>query len=159
MKSPSLHPEIGRVFGIDWKPADEVSIAHGSWRDAPGQRHRVHVLLRLADGKSETGHNLSMSRVRARQIAKALWEASGKRWPFNSEQRVLPNRIIAETRVTFEREASLGFAMAKLLRVAVEILDQELDERKHSGNGEDHGDLQSWSDQAHDLLSQIGGDA
>jgi hypothetical protein len=158
MKSPSLHPEIGRVFGIDWKAADEISVANGSWRDAVGARLKNHVILRLADSQSETGHNMSMSRCRARQIAIALYEASGSKWPHH-EPRRLPNRLLMETRVVMTREIGLGFAMAQLLQAAVQIIDQEIEDRKHSGNAEYWDNLQQWSDIAHDVLRQIGGAA
>ncbi len=159
MKSPSLHPEIGRVFGINWQAADEISVAHGSWRDQTGGRLKNHVMLRLADGKAETGHNMSMSRCRARQVAIALYEASGRRWPFAQGPRPLPNRLLKETRVVMTREIGLGFAMAQLLQGAVQIIDKELEDRRHSGNAEDYDGLQVWSDIAHDVLRQIGGAA
>jgi hypothetical protein len=159
MKSPSLHPEIGRVFGINWQAADEISVAYGQWRDASGGRPKNHVLLRLANGESETGHNMSMSRCRARQIAIALYEASGRRWPFSQTPRRLPNRLLQQTRVVMTHEIGLGFAMTELIQAAARIIDQEIEDRKHSGNAEYWQDLQIWSDHAHAVLRQIGGAA
>lgn len=156
MKSPSLNAETGRVFGINWQPADEISVASGFWRDQSDQRCKNHVVLRLANSETETGTNMSMSRVRARQIARALWEASGLRWP-SAPPRKLPNRILQEAKTVMTREADLGFAMANLLREAVRMIDHELEQRKHGGNDEDYADLEDWSDHAHMVLQQIGG--
>lgn len=159
MKSPSLHPETGRMFGIDMQPADEIHIAYGAWRDEVGGRLKPHVILRLCNSKTETGHNMSMSRVRARQIAKALYEASGMRWPTDHKPRAVPNRILLETRAIMNRQAGFAIIMENLLLRAVEFLDQELEDRKFGGNDEEFADLQTWSDEAHSVLRTIGGEA
>ncbi|CDO35795.1 hypothetical protein [Novosphingobium sp. KN65.2] len=93
MKSPSIFPENGRLFGINWQAADEVSVASCGHRDKPNGRMKRSVLLRLANSATETGLNMSISRIRARQIAIALAQASGMEFQRPAPFRRLPKRL------------------------------------------------------------------
>lgn len=82
-----------RQFGIDWKPADEVSVGSVSWRDLPGGRLKNGVVLRLCCSQREDGLRITVSRARARQIAIAVAQASGMHWAQTGPLSPLPRRL------------------------------------------------------------------
>src|SRR5699024_2479755 len=82
-----------RQWGIDWRQADEVGIASCGWRDTPGGRIKRGVEINLCDGEREDGLRITVSRVRARQIALALAEASGMQFQRDAPFRRLPLRL------------------------------------------------------------------
>jgi len=82
-----------RQFGIDWRQADEVGVNSVSWRDTPSSRIKRGVGINLCQGEREEGLRITVSRVRARQIAIALAHASGMQFQRCSPFRRLPQRL------------------------------------------------------------------
>lgn len=75
-RSGSLQPNDGRLFGIDWKDADEVSVSSRGWRQKPGSALRRGVGISLACSAEEKGLVIVVSAARGRAIAAALIDAS-----------------------------------------------------------------------------------
>lgn len=82
-----------RLFGIDWSQADEIGVASVGWRDATGARLKRGVEINLCNDASESGMRITVSRVRARQIAIALAQASGMSFGQVGPLRPLPLRL------------------------------------------------------------------
>jgi len=82
-----------RQWGIDWCQADQVAVGSVGWRDGPGGRLKYGVTISLCNGPREKGHRITVSRVRARQIAIALAQASGMQWERHGPLRPIPLRL------------------------------------------------------------------
>lgn len=82
-----------RLFGIDWIAADEISVASIFWRTDTGGRSKSGVRISLANSATETGQRMTVSRIRARQIAMALAEASGMQFQRPAPFRILPRKL------------------------------------------------------------------
>jgi hypothetical protein len=78
MSEPTLQSNEGRLWGIDWSDADEVSVSSRGWRQAPDKALHRGVGISLANSKDENGLIIVVNAARAREIAKALIEAAGQ---------------------------------------------------------------------------------
>lgn len=72
----TLQSNEGRLFGIDWIDADEISVSSRGWRQKAGSVLRRGVGISLASSPKETGLTLVVSAARGREIAAALIDAS-----------------------------------------------------------------------------------